>query len=1012
MTDWRLKIFAYLHDPPDKPLALGRPGGHAAWGRKLAAVLGAEPAENERNRWEELVNRADNLAAGADRSALLPRQDVLIDELRHPLSGRAIELDEARLDLRREELRDAAGNALEEEVNALAQGTAGDPRVTFLALWGLLPVRLRERRGRHELRGAWDLLPAETRMPNHPVVAHQALVSALATILASEDIAALLSFSVGPVQRFIAQARRASDLWAGSVVLAQAVLAGVQPIVEELGPDHVLFPALRTSRAFLSWLVKCSPWKEPLRQLWPGPDPGAPERLGSLPNRILAVVPASSAAALAARCETAVRSWWEQFVAEHGMWLEGRAPDLAGYAAMAREQAEGHLRVTWAASPWPLVEALADPGTSAARQAAWGRAGQLPESVQHYTQIMKQARQAPGAGPKPFQPNGGILYSACYESVERLAAAVKLTPGRVPRLEGGLKCSLCGERSVVPRAMPFNEQRELWRRLAGSLEQSGDARGLLRRGEALCGVCWAKRCFGYERREQGVPSTAEIAVAPFKAALARVLAEGRASTSLRRAAEALVRAVERDGRWGDAFVVPGLRRSKTAPDLTGRLVRVAGEVLLAYPREDRDPDAEPVPEEIVRAAAALRAEAERCGIARPRPYLAVLVLDGDEMGKWLSGAKARPLRAYLSDRARQELESQFREWSLEALLRLPWPMTPALHMAFSDACGVFSQRTAVRTVEEEALGVLVYAGGDDVLALVPVGPVPVADAECSVEGARPGRASQTDRFAEVGEAECSTEIARRLRFRFSGHVRRPQQGEDDVVRPDREAAGFVLDRHGLGLAFGDLVTASAGIAVFHHRWPLGRALEAARQAEEYAKDVLGRDALGLTILRRSGQATQTGLGFRVRGGRLPGLIELALPIVRVAAERHAEAADPKTLQEIWYAIEVLADAAGKRCERSAGEAEPGARAAGTPVSGPGESPCARALAADPVRAFQVLCAAFGEAGPLSPRLVSEVGQRLGGLARGVSRPDAGAEHLERWLGLIEAAAFLGRGGTE
>ncbi|MDR7491961.1 MAG: type III-B CRISPR-associated protein Cas10/Cmr2 [Armatimonadota bacterium] len=995
MTDWRLKIFAYLHDPPDKPLALGRQGGHADWGQKLAARLGGEPA-GERDRWEGLVRRADRLAAGADRSALLPLQQVVIDELRHPLSGRPIELDEARLDLRREEVREAASRALDEEVSELARHTAGDPQAAFLALWGLLPVRLRARRGRAELRGAWDLLPAETRMPNHPVVAHEALVSALTTVLASEDTAALLSFSVGPVQRFIAQARRASDLWAGSVLLAQAVLAAVEPIVRELGPDHVLFPALRNSRAFLAWLTEHSPWAARLRDVWPGPRPGPARTLGSLPNRFLALVPAGRTGELASRCEEAVQRWWLGVVGDAASWLEGRARGLAGYGVLAREQAEGQLRVVWAASPWPLVDAVRDPSDRGSQLAAWGRGGQPPGPVASYLEIIKTARDRPGGGPRPFDPNGGILYAACYESVERLVAAAKLTPRRVPRAEGGLKCSLCGERAVVRAPGRFEEQRELWRRVRESCEHSENTRGLLRRGEALCGVCWAKRRFGFEERAQGVPSTSEIAAAPFKAALLEKLGADEPPAKLREAAEVLVREVEREGRWSEAFVVPRLRRWKDVPGLPGRLVRIPGEVLLAYPREDREPDAEPVSREVVHAAAALRAEAERVKIPRPRPYLAVLVLDGDEMGKWLSGAKALPLRCYLSTRAREELESQFREWSLDALLERPWPMTPALHAAFSEACGVFSQRTARRTVEEEALGVLVYAGGDDVLALVPVGPV-------------------------AGQGgEQATEIARRLRFRFSGHVSRAKDDGHDVVSPGGGEAGFVLDGEGLGLAFGGRATASAGIAVFHHRWPLGRALEAARAAEKYAKEGLGRDALGLTVLRRSGQMTVTGLGFRRRRGPLPDLVELALPIVRGAMERHAEGTDEDTRRELWTVVEELAHSARKPVEDAAGEPRGCGVAALAEVGGDG------AGVPDPAWAFQRLCEAFSDAGPLSPRLVSEVEQRLGRLTReGVraaggagpepcraAQSEKGAEQLERWLGLIEAAAFLGRGGVE
>ena len=48
-------------------------------------------------------------------------------------------------------------------------------------------------------------------------------------------------------------------------------------------------------------------------------------------------------------------------------------------------------------------------------------------------------------------------------------------------------------------------------------------------------------------------------------------------------------------------------------------------------------------------------------------------------------------------------------------------------------------------------------------------------------------------------------------------------------------------------------TASAGIAVAHHLYPLDAALRAAREAEARAKQVTGKAAVGVAVLRRSGE---------------------------------------------------------------------------------------------------------------------------------------------------------------
>lgn len=82
---WLLKTFALLHDPPHKPLVLGR--DHAEVGRRIAAAIrGREIAEPEKRAIEE----ADHIASGADRAQFL--RDLVVDPRReltmiHPLDG-------------------------------------------------------------------------------------------------------------------------------------------------------------------------------------------------------------------------------------------------------------------------------------------------------------------------------------------------------------------------------------------------------------------------------------------------------------------------------------------------------------------------------------------------------------------------------------------------------------------------------------------------------------------------------------------------------------------------------------------------------------------------------------------------------------------------------------------------------------------------------------------------------------------------------------------------------------
>lgn len=96
---------------------------------------------------------------------------------------------------------------------------------------------------------------------------------------------ALLTFSLGPVQSFISQARRVADLWAGSDLLSHLV----ETAIGELGRHGgtLVFPAAK------------------LDELPQG-----------LPNRFVAEVPFASAAEVAQVMEKAVRAEWDQLVGQ------------------------------------------------------------------------------------------------------------------------------------------------------------------------------------------------------------------------------------------------------------------------------------------------------------------------------------------------------------------------------------------------------------------------------------------------------------------------------------------------------------------------------------------------------------------------------------------------------------------------------------------------------------------------------------------------------------------------
>ncbi len=154
------------------------------------------------------------------------------------------------------------------------------------------------------------------------------------------------------------------------------------------------------------------------------------------------------------------------------------------------------------------------------------------------------------------------------------------------------------------------------------------------------------------------------------------------------------------------------------------------------------------------------------------PYVAVIAMDGDQMGKWMDGER--------------------RLAGTESDLELH-------HKVFSGKLAVFSNECAGKIVRDHD-GQLVYAGGDDVLAMLPA----------------------TKVFGCVCE----------LRERF------------------QEKVG--ADKNGI------LADVSCGIAIAHEKYPLQRMVKEAQAAEKRAKNDYGRGAFAFSLLKHGGEIVHWG----------------------------------------------------------------------------------------------------------------------------------------------------------
>jgi CRISPR-associated protein Cmr2 len=208
----RLKIQALLHDTPDKALILGRyQGGHEAAGRNLLQqVLGEQVASIDPR-----VKQADRIASGADRMPFArERYAQLVDflkepELRHPFDGRRYTV-RTLSDIDPAVLAEDLETTVRELLERVPAGSRQDPERLYWLVAHDLPLALWGFDRESKLGVLWQHLPADTRVPDHSIWEHTRLTSALT---GAGESAALLQISIGPVQSFIASARRVSDLW-------------------------------------------------------------------------------------------------------------------------------------------------------------------------------------------------------------------------------------------------------------------------------------------------------------------------------------------------------------------------------------------------------------------------------------------------------------------------------------------------------------------------------------------------------------------------------------------------------------------------------------------------------------------------------------------------------------------------------------------------------------------------------------------------------------------------------
>ncbi|MHB9005364.1 MAG: type III-B CRISPR-associated protein Cas10/Cmr2 [Limisphaerales bacterium] len=786
---------------------------------------------------------------------------------------------------------------------------SSDPQTLFLRAWRHWSDHAADH-ATGKGRGAELLshLPADTRIPDGSIWHHCAVVSALEATRASLGgplDPAFLIFQAGPVQEFIAQARSTRDLWSGSYLVSWLAMHAIKAVADQCGPDAIIFPSLKGQPIydFLESRLDLRPQDNEVL-------------VSGIPNRFLAIVPASFNAAEVA---SAFDAEWKLIARECRDWLSresrksGDSLLLAPpYIALFDQQVDRHWQITWQLWPWQDAESA----LTAFKALPLGAKNPI-----HLAEVV--AKGIPDAHKDERCYRGGGLdagwawsahYQLCQHALDarRSIRDFSQIPPPVdaedkPRKPGN-RDALSGREEAVVQAGALDKLKSPALRALFRHTDPLDAANLVKRVwhkaylARLSEVPGKQHLLALRRARESFDSVPAIAAGAFAR---RLFEQTRSVGPLRERWLAFAQAAsEARGDFPDSIAsfnksnepdwLESSDHSIFFPKVWQREQNRKRQA--AADEFHHSPDARA---RLSTAEAALRSLLNEAD-ATPSSYYAVLALDGDEIGKWLSGEKSPAVSAVISSKARvyfgqpmvaamtdderlkftqavnkllstdnapEKPSAWDGQWPptspenwIRAWLASPRPLGPSWHLQLSEALANFGLYAARRIVEVVHHGQLIYSGGDDVLAMLP--------ADEAITCATNLRAAFQGRLSDMSD-QC-----RRL-FR-----EKAPEGFLWLAHPKPGEPTWPL------LVPGPRMTVSVGLAIGHVKEPLQDMIAEAQRAEKRAKaspeqrvfdrsdpdpskhterwtskEGWNRDALAVTLSKRSGEAIRWGTKF-------------------------------------------------------------------------------------------------------------------------------------------------------
>lgn len=788
---WRNKVSLWLHDPVCKVFDIPH---HEEIASKIADLLYQTVPDKDN------YQAADCIASSLTRSLLPSAKDGgCIDfsdntQIVHPLVKKVLPVDLPEVDVKKlcaeiENLltEDLGLNKTYEEMQGLSEkekplnacfNYKDSPEDWAKSLFNYLFFAF-QKRLRNEnvanLGAIWDILPADTRMPDHPLWHHLGLVSAIGSSL-SEDSNSQIDmavFSITPVQDFIAKARKLRDDWTGSVLLSYLAFTGIACVMDELGPDHIVYPSLHNQPLVNDWLVKNCKISEKflsetgdLKTLL-----DKTKGIAAFPNKFIFLCPHDKVKELNEEITKTVKSKWIEISSGVKEYIQKQTGAVENFSELWNIQIEDFWNFSWASAK--LAE-LSD-----------------KEKIEKLVSgdVVEKEFEVLDSFSKQYSMKNVRLYTSTHSLVQSVLAAGKTKPAFIRRPQNGIKCPLCGEREVLndfrfagtTSAKEYSKNvDDFWNRIS---ETDKDNKNI-RKNEKLCAVCAVKRFLPIVSKKYSKDS---ILQEVFKAY------ENFPSTT-EMAADSYIK------NLSEKIAIT----QKECIDIRNYL----------HNEDNYDEDTTDTEKTIKDAE-------KKFGIkfTNKDKYYAVLLMDGDKMGDLING---ETLEAKWKDVIHEDLAAKIENGTVKAPVLKKYfdekrTLNPALHAMISDSLNNFA-RFGVQPAVENAGGKLIYAGGDDVCAVLPLRTA----AECAKKIAE----SYTMSFAEYTE---------------NGAV------EIDKLNSSMKKVGYHLGHGAKGISL------SGAIVIAHHKEPLREVIQDAHKVlDSIAKEKTGRNAIAIRLKKRSG----------------------------------------------------------------------------------------------------------------------------------------------------------------